>query len=222
MSWPLTVGPPRRKPYSCYVYLNSKFCLRLLWTLVHSRHSWRIVVALLKSLSPRETRGYRFQLFCPSVCPASCPVYISESTQRRIFVRFDEKMWKWLDFENVWKLGNVRPRVRAIFPKVYIRVLLFIRIRIKHILKVCNVVFWIKLMKNVKTTDFCKFIKFDKILVNIRPHVQAVSPKAYIGAFWSIHRWIKHITKVCNVAFWFEWKIVKMTAFCKLINFYKI
>ena len=31
-------------------------------------------------------------------------------------------------------------------------------------------------------TDFYKFIKFDKILENIRPHVQVVSPKAYIGA----------------------------------------
>ena len=37
-------------------------------------------------------------------------------------------------------------------------------------------------------TDICKFIKFDKILENIRPHIQAVSPKAYIGAFWSIRR----------------------------------
>ena len=45
-------------------------------------------------------------------------------------------------------LGNIRPRVQAISPKVYIGVLLSIRKRIKHILKVCNVVFWIKLMKN--------------------------------------------------------------------------
>ena len=36
-------------------------------------------------------------------------------------------------------LGNIRPRVQAISPKVYIGVLLSIRIRIKHILKVCNV-----------------------------------------------------------------------------------
>ena len=27
-----------------------------------------------------------------------------EGVQRRIFVRFDEKMWKWQDFENGWKL----------------------------------------------------------------------------------------------------------------------
>ena len=27
-----------------------------------------------------------------------------EGVQRRAFVRFDEKMWKWQDFENVWKL----------------------------------------------------------------------------------------------------------------------
>ena len=33
-------------------------------------------------------------------------------------------------------------------------------------------------------TDFYKFIKFDKILENIRPHVQAVSPKAYL--YWSV------------------------------------
>ena len=53
-------------------------------------------------------------------------------------------------------------------------------------------------------TDFYKFIKFDKILETIWPHVQAISPKAYIWAFWSIRRWIEHILKVCNVVFWFE------------------
>ena len=76
-------------------------------------------------------------------------------------------------------LGNIRARVQALSPKVYIGVLLFIRIRIKHVLKVCNVVFWIKLMKKiVKITDFCKFIKFDLILIINRSRVQAVSPKA--------------------------------------------
>ena len=50
-------------------------------------------------------------------------------------------------------------------------------------------------------TDVYKFIKFDKILENIRHHVQAVSPKAYIGEFWSVRRWIEHILKVCNFVF---------------------
>ena len=53
-------------------------------------------------------------------------------------------------------------------------------------------------------TDFYKFIKCDKILENIRPHVQAVSPKAYTGAYWSIRRLVEHILKVCNVVLWFE------------------
>ena len=53
-------------------------------------------------------------------------------------------------------------------------------------------------------TDFYKFIKCDKILENIWSHVQAVSPKAYIRAYWSIRRWIKHILKVCNVVLWFK------------------
>ena len=53
-------------------------------------------------------------------------------------------------------------------------------------------------------TDFYKFIKYDKILENIRYHVQAVSPKAYIRAYWPIRRWIEHILKVCNVVLWFE------------------
>ena len=77
---------------------------------------------------PRETRGYRFQLsVCPSVRLSVCPSvrlsgFVSrpylrkcsmdffkishtdrtsmEGVQRRSFVRFDEKMWKWQDFEN--------------------------------------------------------------------------------------------------------------------------
>ena len=132
---------------------------------------WTIII-------PRETRGYRFQLFrlsvrpsvrpsvCPSVCPASCPGYISESTQWKVFkfhiriehqwrvcnVVFSFDLRKKCENDRILKmyqhLGNIRPRVRAISPKVYIIVLLFIRIRIKHILKVCNVVFWIKLLKN--------------------------------------------------------------------------
>ena len=46
--------------------------------------------------------------------------------------------------------------------------------------------------------------KFYKILENIQSRVQAVSPKAYIGALLSIDRWIGHMLKVCNVVFWFE------------------
>ena len=72
-----------------------------------------------------------------------------KGVQRRVFVRFDEKKCEndriLKRYEN---LGNIRPRIQAISFKVYIGVLLSIRIRIKHILKVCNVVFWIKLMKN--------------------------------------------------------------------------
>ena len=32
-------------------------------------------------------------------------------------------------------------------------------------------------------TDVYEFVEFDKILENIRHHVQAISPKAYIGEF---------------------------------------
>ena len=49
-----------------------------------------------------------------------------------------------------------------------------------------------------------KFIKFDKIIVNIRPRSQAVSLKAYIGVLLSIDREMEHIWKVCNVVFWLE------------------
>ena len=50
-------------------------------------------------------------------------------------------------------------------------------------------------------TDFYKFIKFGKILENIRLHIGAVSPKAYIEALWSIRRWIEHILKACYIQF---------------------
>ena len=184
-----------------------------------------VVLYLIVSLFlfiPRETRGYRFQLFHLSVCPGSCPGYISESTQWKVFkfhirikhqwkvcnvvVLFD--LMKNCENDRILKtyeiLGNILPRVQAVSPKVCKGVLLSIRIRIKHILKVCNVVFWIKSMKNCQSYDFCKFIKFDNILVNIWPRVQAVSPKAYIGVLLSIHREIEHIWKVCNVVFWIE------------------
>ena len=58
--------------------------------------------------------------------------------------------------------------------------------------------------KLYKMTAFCKLIKFYKSQKNIQSRVQAVSPKAYIGALLSIRRWIEHILKVCNVVFWFE------------------
>ena len=65
--------------------------------------------------------------------------------------------------------------------------------------------------------------KFYKI-ENIQSHVQAVSPKAYIRAYWSIRRWIEHILKVCNVVLWFELmeNCKKITAFYMLTKFYKI
>ena len=116
----------------------------------------------LQLVIPCETRGYRFQLVRLSgfVSRLYLRKYSMESflishtdrasmegVQRRFFVRFDEKKWKWQDFENLWKLKKYStPRPGS--PKVYIGVLLFIHIRIKHILKVSNVVFWIKLMKN--------------------------------------------------------------------------
>ena len=159
---------------------------------------------------------------CPSVCPASCPGHISEST-RWIFFKFHiriEHQWKVYNvvfsFDLMKKcesdmtlktnenLRNIRPRVQAISPKVYIGVLLSTHIRIKHILKVCNVVFWIKLMKNCQSYRLLKFIKCDKILVNIRSRVQAVFLKAYIGVLLSMHREVEHIWEVCNVVFWFE------------------
>ena len=118
---------------------------------------------------------------CPSVrlsvCPGSCPDHISESTQW-IFLKFHiriEHQWKVcnvvVSFDLMKKcesdrtlktnenLRNIRPRVQAISPKVYIGVLLSIHIRIKHILKVCNVVFWIKLMKNCQSYRLLKIHK---------------------------------------------------------------
>ena len=89
---------------------------------------------------PRETRGYRFQLFRLSVrlavCPASCPGYISESTQWKAFrfhiriehqwkvcnVMFSFDLMKKCENDRILKmyenLGNIRPRVQAISPKV--------------------------------------------------------------------------------------------------------
>ena len=73
-----------------------------------------------------------------------------------------------------------------------------------------------------KMTDFWKFIKCDKILVNIRSHVQAVSPKATLGHVTDrFADEIEHILKVCNVVLWFELmeNCKKITAFYMLIKF---
>ena len=86
-------------------------------------------------------------------------------------------------------LVNIRPRIQAISPKVYIWVLLSIRKRIKQVLKVCNIVFSFESIKKiVKMTDFSKFIKVDNTLGNIRPRIQAISPKVYIGLFFINHQ----------------------------------
>ena len=75
-----------------------------------------------------------------------------EGVQRRRFVRFDKKIVKMTGFLKTYEiLGNIQPRVQALSPKVCNGVLLSIRIRIKHILKVCNVVFWINSMKNCQS-----------------------------------------------------------------------
>ena len=113
----------------------------------------------------------------PSVCPASCPGHISESTQWNFFkfhiriehqwkvcnVVFSFDLMKKCESDRTLKtnenLRNIRSRVQAISPKVYIGVLLSIHIRIKHILKVCNVVFWIKLMKNCQSYRLLKIHK---------------------------------------------------------------
>ena len=104
--------------------------------------------------------------FSFSVCPGSCLGYISESTLWKVFkfhiriehqwkvcnVVFSFDLMKNCENDRILKtyenLGNSRPLVQAVSPKVCIGVLLSIRIRIKHILKVCNVMFWIKSMKN--------------------------------------------------------------------------
>ena len=114
---------------------------------------------------------------------------------------------------------NIRPRVQAISPKVYIGVVLSIRKRIKHVLKVCNVVFSFESMKNCKNDILLKIHKKYENSVNIRPRVQAISSKVYIGVVLSIRKRIKHVLKVCNVVFSFEsMKIVKMTDFSKFIK----
>ena len=99
---------------------------------------------------------------------------------------------------------NIRPRVQAISPKVYIGVLLSIRKRIKHVLKVCIVVFSFESMKNCENDRLFKIHKKYKNSVNIRPRVQAISPKVYIGVLLSIRKSIKHVLKVYNVGFLFE------------------
>ena len=133
-------------------------------------------------LSPvkRGDIGFSFSVCLSSrlsVCPASCPGLISESTQW-IFLKFHiriEHQWKVCHVVFLFvlmkkcesdrtlktneNLRNIRPRVQAISPKVYIGMLLSIHIRIKHILKVCNVVFLIKLMKNCQSYRLLKIHK---------------------------------------------------------------
>ena len=97
---------------------------------------------------PRETRGYRFQLFRLSVCPGSCPGYISKSTQWKVFKFYIQIEHQWKVCNVVFSfdlmkncenyrilktyeiLGSIRPRVQAVSPKVYNGVLLSIRIQI--------------------------------------------------------------------------------------------
>ena len=67
-------------------------------------------------------------------------------------------------------------------------------------------------------TDFYKFIKFEKILENIRPPIQAVSPKAYIGVMLSI----RILKGVHRVLIRIGRNISKMTDFCIFKEFHKI
>ena len=63
-------------------------------------------------------------------------------------------------------------------------------IRIEHHWKLCNVVFSFDLMKKCEND---KILKMYENLGNIRPRVQAVSPKVYIGVLLYIRIQIKHI-----------------------------
>ena len=47
---------------------------------------------------------------------------------------------------------------------------------------------FVQIDKNLKKTDFRKFVKVDKILENIIPCVRAEAPKAYFGVLLSISR----------------------------------
>ena len=104
--------------------------------------------------------------------------------------------------------------------KYTLEMLLSIRKRIKHVLKVCNVVFSFESMKNCKNYRLFKIHKkYEKLSKNIRPRVQAISPKVHIGVLLSIRKRIKHVLKVCNVVFSFEsMKNCKMTDFSEFIK----
>ena len=78
-------------------------------------------------------------------------------------------------------------------------------------------------MKNCKNDKLVKIHKKYENSVNIRPRVQAISPKVYIGVLLSIHKKIKHVLKVCNVGFSFEsMKNCKMTVFSEFIKKIKL
>ena len=59
-------------------------------------------------------------------------------------------------------------------------------------------------MKNGKIDRLFKIHKKYENSVNIRPRVQALSPKVYIGVLLSILKRIKHVLKMCKVVFSFE------------------
>ena len=90
-------------------------------------------------------------------------------------------------------------------------------IRIEHQWKVCNVVFSFDLMKKCESD---RTLKTNENLRNIRPRVQAISPKVYIGMLLSIHIRIKHILKVCNVVFWI--KLMKNCQSYRLLKIHKM
>ena len=90
---------------------------------LHVRDRLPFFTIKIPVIIPRETRGYRFQLFSLSICPSvrlrvqaispkvlngkflNCTYGSSiEGVQRRVLVRFNKNMLKWQGFENVWKL----------------------------------------------------------------------------------------------------------------------
>ena len=135
---------------------------------IHCRTPFTDAPHSLTVVIPRETRdiGFSFSV-CPSVrvrVQAISPkvpngkfkFHIRIEHQWKVcnvVVSFD--LMKNSENDRILKtyeiLGNIRSRVQAVSPKVCNGVLLSIRIRIKHILKVCNVVFWIKSLKNFQS-----------------------------------------------------------------------
>ena len=139
------------------------------------------LILLLLSPVKRGDIGFSFSV-CPSVRPSVCP--------------------------------SVRLRVQAISPKVLNGFFFKFYTRIEHQWKVCNVVFSFELMKKCESD---RTLKTNENLRNIRPRVQAISPKVYIEMLLSIHIRIKHILKVCNVVFW-----IKLMENCQSYRLLKI